>query len=413
MSLPESRSSDPVGSKAARPGLIPRFWGRVLGWFRQGPKPSEMPTSGIEVVSSRSAEDAAWSSAVNPSHGAADSLSPAVGLAPDSTVHVLWEQGDEIYHSYRTGDIWSSPVRVAMGERPTLVVDDAGTVHALFANEFGGNWEIYHVSYRYDVWSLPRNISHTSGASGMPRIALAPDGILYGVWADTTPGYSVIYHAHQENGYWVSGPIPSARGSVPALAVDAQNRLHVIWQDQDTPSSPFEIYYSRWDGYGWSLPENISASAGAHSAIGDLGLDNQGIAYLVWEEEMGSGWQIRCSYGQVGYWSVPANISQSPDECHLARLVITPQDYLHVIWTEGTTLRSCRKGAQARDWFPTERIASNPLGLQDVALAAAPDGRLHAVWAGRLAGAQRGIFHSERASALKRSLIFPLIMRDG
>ena len=370
--------------------------------------------SGAEHGPSGSPESSTpWSEAVNLSNSAADSRAPVVALAPDGTVHVLWEEGEEIYHSYRTGDSWASPTRVATGERPTLVVDGNGTPHALFANEFGGNWEIYYVRWDGSRWTLPRNISYTSGASGMPHIALAPDGVLHAVWADTTPGYSVIYHGRQQGMFWVNQPIPSARGSVPTLAIDRQGQLHVVWQDQDTPSSPFEIYYSRWDGEEWSLPENISATAGAHSAIADLCLDRQGTAYLVWEEEDDGGWQIYHSYGQVGYWSVPANISQSANECHLASIVVTPQDYLHVAWEEGTTLQSRRKGAKASDWFPAETIATNPLGLGDVALAAASDGRVHAVWAGRMAGGQRDIFHSERPSALKYVYHFPLGVRGN
>lgn len=388
-----------------------RFWNRLLGWVHRQ-KPVLRPLSDAEARSSPSSEEMPWSTAVNLSNSSTDSRSPAVALAPDGTVHVLWEEGEEIYHSHRSNAGWSSPVRVATGERPTLVVDGNGTVHALFANEFGGNWEIYYVYLAGGHWTLPRNISYTSGASGMPRLALAPDGLLHAVWADTTPGYSVIYHGQQQGPYWINQPIPNARGSVPALAVDGQGRLHVVWQDQDTPASPFEIYYSRRDGQEWSLPENISASASAQSAIADLSLDAQGTAYLVWEEETGGGWQIYHSYGRVGYWSVPADISQSPNACHLARVVITPQQVMHVAWEEGTVLRSRHKGAQAGEWFPTETIASNPLGLGDVALATAADGRVHAVWAARMAGGQRDIFHSERPSALKHKIIFPIVMRD-
>ena len=372
---------------------------------------SATPASDDERASSPSEQPTTpWSEAVNLSNSAADSRAPVVAVAPNGTIHVLWEEEEEIYHCYRTGNTWSSPARVATGERPTLVVDEDNTPHALFANEFGGNWEIYYVRWDGNRWTLPRNISYTSGASGTPRLALAPDGVLHAVWADTSPGYSVIYHGHQQGAFWVNQPIPNARGSVPALAIDQQGQLHVVWQDQDTPSAPFEIYYSRWDGQEWSLPENISATADAHSAIADLSLDSQGMAYLVWEEEAGGSWQIYHSYGRVGYWSVPANISQSANECHLASIIITPQDYMHVAWEEGTILQSRRKGASASDWFPAETIASNPLGLGDVALAAASDGRVHAVWAARMAGGQRDIFHSERPSALKHIYYFPLTM---
>jgi hypothetical protein len=326
---------------------------------------------------------------------------------------VLWEEGEEIYHTYRSSGFWSSPARVATGERPSVVVDGEGVPHALFANEFGGNWEIYYVSWRYGVWTLPRNVSHTSGASGTPRIAKDPDGVLHGVWADTTPGYSVIYYARQLGSYWVNNQVPSARGGAPAVAVDSQGRVHVTWQDQDIPFGPFDVYYSRWDGDDWSLPENISFNTSAHSAISSVAVDREGSAYVVWEEVVDRRWQVFHSYGQVGYWSVPSNISQSPDECHLAQIVVTPQDYLHVIWNEGGALRSRRKGAQSDDWFPAEVVATSSLGLEDVALTAGPRGEVHAVWAARVSGGQREIFHVDRPPALPHRIFVPLTMSQG
>jgi hypothetical protein len=320
---------------------------------------------------------------------------------------------DEIYHAYRSSGFWSTPTRVATGERPSVVVDAEGIPHAFFANEFGGNWEIYYVTFRYDVWTLPRNVSHTSGGSGTPRIALAPDGILHGAWADTTPGHSVIYYARQMGNYWVNNQIPSARGGAPSIAVDILGRVHVTWQDQDSPLGPFDVYYSRWDGSDWSLPENISLRPTAHSAISNVAVDRQGSAYVVWEEAVGDGWQIYYSFGQVGYWSVPANISQSGEECHLPQLVVTPQDYLHVVWNEGRTLRSCRKGAESPEWFPTETVVSNSLGLEDVAMASGDGGEVHAVWAGRTPSGQRDIFHGERPPALKHRAFVPLSTTRG
>ena len=118
---------------------------------------------------------------------------------------------------------------------------------------------------------------------------------------------------------------------------------------------------------------------------------------------------IRHSYGRVGYWSVPTTISPAGSDCHLARIVITPQDYVHVAWTEGTTLRCCRKGTRANGWFPGEAIAGTPEGVEDVALATAADGRLHAVWAGRMAPGPREVFHRERASALQHRVVLPLL----
>jgi len=362
-------AADPSGTTRPRK---PRR--RFLRVFRSGRSPAARPEEDLTTPETSSRPAAVWSEAGSLFSSLADSRSPAMAVARDGTLHVLWEEGSDIYHSYRRDGLWFLPERVATGERPSMVVDKEGTPHAIFANEFGGNWEIYYVTWRYETWTLPRNISHTSGISGNPRLAVAPDGKLHAAWADTTPGYSVIYYARLLGNYWVNNCIPSARGGAPAVAVDAQERVHVAWQDQDTPFGAFDIYYSRWDGTDWSLPENISFNNSAHSAICGLGLDKDGTAHLVWEEQVGDGWQA---------------------------------------WCEGTVVRSCRKGAAARGWFPVETIAGNAQGVEDVELATGADGDVHAVWSGRTATGQRDIFHGERAGAMRRHVYFPLTMSQG
>ena len=412
MPSPETVPSDDGGAaESVRPPARSKRRRSFLGRLRGPRQPASRPTSTLPSEDPLSEPTAIWSEVGSLSSSQADSRSPCAALASDGTLHVLWEEGNDIQHCYRRRGNWSPPTRVATGERPSLVVDEEGTPHALFANEFGGNWEIYYVSWRFEVWSLPRNVSHTSGVSATPRIVLASDGTLHGVWSDTTPGYSVIYYARQIGSYWVNNQIPSARGDAPAIAIDGKSRVHVVWQGQDPPLAPFEVYYSRWDGSDWTLPENISAKATAHSAICNLGTDSEGTAYLVWEQKEENGnWQVYYCYGRVGYWSVPENISQAPEPCHLARIVVSAQDYLYVGWSEGTALWSCRKGAKADAWFPAETVASNSLGLEDLDLAVGPEGRVHAVWSGHVNGGLRSIFHGERPPAMQRRIFNPLTM---
>jgi len=398
-------AADPSGSARSRK---PRR--RFAKLFRSGRSPAARPEEDPPTSVASAGPAVVWSDAGSLFSSPADSRSPAVAIDGEGTLHVLWEEGSDIYHCYRQDGFWFLPERVATGERPSLVVDKEGIPHAIFANEFGGNWEIYHVTRRYDMWSLPRNISHTSGISGNPRLAAAPDGTLHAVWADTTPGYSVIYYARQLGRYWVNNQIPSARGGAPVVAVDARERVHVAWQDQDAPFGVFDVYYSRWEGDDWSLPENISFNSSAHSAICGMGLDRDGTAHLVWEEQVGDGWQVFYCHGQVGFWSVPANVSRAPEECHLAHIVVTPQDYLHVAWCEGTVVRSCRKGAASSGWFPIETIAGNSLGGENVVLTAGAGGDVHAAWAGRTDTGQRDIFHGERPGAVRRKVYFPLTL---
>ncbi|MEM4724953.1 MAG: hypothetical protein QXP01_08075, partial [Candidatus Hadarchaeum sp.] len=179
----------------------------------------------------------------NVSASSTDSRAPALAVWGDN-VHVVWEERGHVYHRFCRGNTWSPSRSVATGEQPDIVVDSSGMAHVVLVNEFGGNYEIYYCRWNGSTWSLPRNVSNTSGVSSAPAIDVAPNGMLHVAWADNTPGYSVIYHAYWNGVYWINEPIPNALGGAPSVSVDRNGLVHVVWQDRDTPNAPYEIYHS-------------------------------------------------------------------------------------------------------------------------------------------------------------------------
>ena len=105
----------------------------------------------------------------------------------------------QIYYARQPrGKPWGPARRIAYGMSPTLALDSEGRLHALFANQFLGNYEIYEIRLTDTVWSLPVNISHTSGLSAYPVLAAGADGALDAAWMDNSPGYWTIYVAALE-----------------------------------------------------------------------------------------------------------------------------------------------------------------------------------------------------------------------
>jgi len=339
----------------------------------------------------------AWTEPLNISNTGDDSRTPAMAVDGSGVVHVVWEEGDRIYHSYGSGQNWSPPSRVATGERPAIAIDGQNRPHVVFANEIGGNFEIYYVRWEGSAWSLPRNVSSTSGVSSNPDIAIADDGTIHVVWADNTPGYSVIYHAKSTNGtLWSNFPIPSANGGVPAIAIGDDGIVHVSWQNLDEEFNCYDIYHSQWDGSAWSLPENISDSLN-DSTIADMAVAGDNTVHLVWEERVGGNYEVYYSGGWSFNWSVQENVSNSAADSYLPSIAIDGDGTRHVAWEETASPHciSYRKWQVATSsWLESEAIATDPVAVSDPVLFADSAETLHIVWVEYIAPGNWDIFYS-------------------
>jgi hypothetical protein len=333
---------------------------------------------------------------------------PAIGVSRSGIVHLLYTRGSDIYHRLRAADEWSDPIRVASGESPSFVVVGE-TVHAVYAKPLGGNHEVYYVKWQEGRWSLPRNLSFTSGPSTLPQIASAPDGTLHAVWADTTPGYSVIYHAHQVGTYWVNRPIPSGRGSAPSLAVDETGTAHVAWQDRDGGASTFEVYYARGDGRNWSLPQNLSASPEGNSLAPQVAVAWHNEVYVAWQEDDQGRSQIYATHSTPAGWTVPAGLTPAGQSARQHRLAFTSQGVMHLAWLQGNQVchRYIAPGGILK---PVETLAEEPQGVSDPALALTPGTwDVHVLWL-NTPSAGRVLRYAQRLPALRFRYFIPYVV---
>jgi len=372
---------------------------------------NSVPSSGaIRPVSLSQAPSRALSlgEPINLSSSPADSSSPAL-VVSDDAIHVVWEEGGRICHRFWDGRTWSLVRRVAVGEQPALAVDGHGLVHLVFVNEFGSNYEVYYCRWNGSAWSLPRNLSNTTGVSSAPGVAVQDDGAVHAVWADNTPGYSVIYHASWDGTYWINEPIPSAFGGAPRMVAGAGAALHVVWQDRDSPALPYETYYSYWNGTAWSLPENLSDTAEEPSIIPALAVDGSGIAHVVWQERSDGRYAVEYTWGTVGYWSIPMRLSEGDAQAYLPSPAVGRRSTVFVGWDLGTAAVIRERSAAGAAWSTPLTVMEDPTGVSDLQLAVDGSGQLVAVWVQRPAGDNWDIF----CQMLTHKVALPLVLRAG
>ena len=341
---------------------------------------------------------------------AENSRLPTIAVGPTDHVHIVWEEGRYLFHSYWNGNKWSIPWRVTIGEQPKLAIDRNGTPHLVFVNEFRGKYEVYYCQWTGTTWSLPRNVSSTSGVSAIPDIAIDSRNTLHVVWTDNSPGYNVIYHGFWTGTFWINRPIPHARGSVPAIAIGDDDLLHVVWQDRNTIFDPYEIYHVQWDGVDWSLPENLSDSDN-HSTIPDVQVTPNGITHVTWEERVGDQEQIYYCGGTSFLWSIQEAVSTGSANAYLPTMAVDAFGFVHLAWDASDYLAHRWHLGLPYPWMRTQCIAENAQGIADVALAAGPDGSIHAAWAERVSESNWDIVYGRQPSVFQHQRQIPLLLR--
>jgi hypothetical protein len=199
-----------------------------------------------------------WSGNKRLTWNSGNSESPSIAVDPSNGIHVLWQDyttgNYEIYYKQSTdgGITWSGITRQTWNSSvsydSSIAADSSTGIHVVWTDTKSGNPDIY---YRRSIdkgitWSAITRLTWNTGTSREPSITAASGSGIHVGWQDETPGNYEIYYKSSSNGgaTWtaLTRLIWNGSGStVPALAADSSNGIHVVWTDE-TPGN-YEIYY--------------------------------------------------------------------------------------------------------------------------------------------------------------------------
>lgn len=175
--------------------------------------------------------------------------------------------------------------------------------------------------------------------------------------------------------------------STPAIAADANGKLHVAWAEM-SGKSPDVYYSSSKDGATWTTPVDISNTPGA-SADPDIAIGPKGQIVVVWADTTSGGDSpdIFFTVSTDGKkWSVPLDISNSPGKSSNAAVCLTPAGDIHVIWVDTSAdvtapdiFHSVSKDG-GQTFSKAEDIANTPNVSADPAIACGPKGEVYAAF---------------------------------
>jgi len=352
----------------------------------------------------------------NISNNSGISQVPKIAIDTSGNMHVVWTDfssgSADFLYSRWDGANWSKPTDTGLFETwithdpsislvPAMAIDASGNIHMVwheFLMDGTGNYEIFYSRWNGTDWSTPVNISNTAGRSTFPAISVDTSGKLHVIWADLSPGQSELLYNHWDGENWskpvtISTNFGERESSVSAIAVDASGNPHVVWTDNN--QGQFEIFYSRWNGTGWSKAVNISNNVG-DSHIPTIAVNASGHPHVVWNDNTHGNYEIFYSRWDGISWSNPVNISNTAGISSLPAMALDASGKVYVVWMDSTPgdFDIFYSRWDGTSWSSPVNISNTDGRSRFPKIARNASGNLHVVWDDETSG-NYDIFYRE------------------
>lgn len=345
---------------------------------------------------------AQWTTAKRITWTSGYSLPPAIAIDPSNTLHVVWYDNtpgnSEIYYkkSTDTGLTWSAAQRLTWtsGESssPAIAIGMDNSINVVWEDITPGNYEVY---YRRSAdggstWSPAQRLTWNSSHSRVPAIAIDADNGIHVVWYRYTLGNVEIHYRKSADGgstwtpaqrlTWTSG-----NSYDPAITADSYQDIRVVWYD--STAGNYEIYYkcSTDRGSTWSSAQRLTWNSGS-SCYPAIATALDGTIHVVWMDSTPGNNQIHHIRSSDGgsTWSTPKRLTWTSGEAYDPAIAIDSNKYVHVVWYDATAGNYAIYYKRSVDggltWGSSQKLASNLSTSLNPAIAVDSVDTLHIVW---------------------------------
>jgi hypothetical protein len=264
-------------------------------------------SAAIVVAALAAATPAAFADDVVVLNKESETRRPAIASDGKGGLHVAYlsyEKGNvvpDVFHTVSSdgGKTWEKGVNVSrtpgISCEPAIACGKDGQEAIVWLDTSSGieRPDVYGV-FSSDggvSWSKAQNISDTLGKSFDPDVAIAPDGTIHVVWADTTGTDTgpEIWHAKSTDkgvtwskGKNISSTLGDARG--PRLVCGPKNEIYLCWVDKLSDTRTPDVMFSSSSDGGKSF-SRATHLANTRTLCADpvIAADDKGI-YLAWSD---------------------------------------------------------------------------------------------------------------------------------
>ena len=305
---------------------------------------------------------------------------------------------------------------------PAIAVDIGGRALAVWVDARSGDGQVFYSSMApwLQGWRPALRADDAPPAAGVasPQIAtlaqsFGPEHVV-AVWADDRNGDSDIYAARlrfpivgwspaQQVNDDVPGALGAALQEYPAVAVDSQGTVYVVWEDRrngpvlsvvEGPTQPELRWAKQPDGGVWSASQPVGPSGPKDQRAPALTVDRSDNVHLVWESHAPTGSDIRWATlpSGTGTWQgfLPVNDLLGPG-IHAPLhpdVGVDLAGIVYAVWQDfrngedDPDIYAARLLVGEAHWGPDRRVNHDPPGhgQRGPSLAVAADGAAFAVW---------------------------------
>lgn len=270
---------------------------------------------------------------------------------------------------------WARPVSTDLGpgKQPALAAGTSG-LHLVYESSDQNNDIYYRSQAPGSEWSQPVNLSHSAGVSSEPALSVESDGSVDVVWSDTTSGndHPDIYFCRSSDGgkTW-SEPLDISHtprlSHSPHVAAARDGNLQAIWLDTSRQRRAPDVMgaFSQNHGLSWSKPEIISGAAGASSSP-SLAIASDGQVHCCWCT-VADRPRLAYRHGQPGSWSKIRQFGQGM--CSQSQLAVA-RDKVYFSWIARLQAQHSPNVylCDSRDW-KARNVSQTPGTSNDPSLA--------------------------------------------
>ena len=268
-----------------------------------------------------------------PAQGVAPGAYPSVVETTNNVIRLVFtdqmaRENMTLRESSNSGSGWSSPVNIfyAMNWYPRLARGLNGSVH-LIDNFFVHNThEVRFATRSTSSWSTTTALG-TSNRWGTPDLASGSDGVIHTVWST---GTNLMYR-RQVNGSWEAAQTLDSSPTclLPRVALDSSNRPVIVWLGASALPG-YEVKFTRWTGSGWTAPRVIG-----YGHFPAVAVDQNNHIHVVFTFPGVAGKEdIMHLVFNGSSWTAARNISNNAGISSRPAIAVTSDNSVHIAWQD-------------------------------------------------------------------------------
>jgi hypothetical protein len=291
---------------------------------------------------------------------------------------------------------------------PSVAVDKSARIGVVWADASSRNPGI---SFARSVdggasFSPLRNLSSKTNLPLDPKIAFDHLGRIFVVWSGLSEGSRDVFLARSTDSGRSFSPPKNLSASkfaseLPAIAIDGEDRLYVVWRDKTPPTIQIWLTRSTDGGESFSSPRVVSRTG--FSNMPTLAAEGDGHLYVSWVSNVAGNLEVYFIHSADGGESFDRllNISGTRLASHSPSLAADGRGDVFAVWVDDTPGKPevfFRYSADhGTSFFNKKRLSVDSPASASPTVAAIPGRGIFVAWEDQSAGQDRIRFIDQEA----------------